>query len=98
MPLCLEHFAEGSGRAADSHAFPLQQITGMDQFSKDHQQSRLTWPRMRDNIRICRAERGTKGSLTLMINGAKSPCFCIPMVPRLSGGHVTCVEEIGGER
>lgn len=28
MPLCLEHFAEGSGRGADSHAFPLQQLTG----------------------------------------------------------------------
>ncbi|GAA6106929.1 uncharacterized protein LOC109526083 [Tachysurus ichikawai] len=92
--------------ACDSHTMSPQlapltgpwHLPGMDKFSKDHQQSRLTWPRMRDNIRICRAERGTKGSLTLMINGAKSPCFCIPMVPRLSGGHVTCVEEIGGER
>ena len=31
----------------------------------------------------------TKERAPLMINCSKSPGFCIPMVPGLSGGHVT---------
>lgn len=71
--------------------------------SSQHLHLRLSshvWPDRIWEITFASAELrgGTKGSLTLMINSAKSSCFCIPMVPRLSGGHVTCVEEIGGER
>lgn len=36
---------------------------------------------------------GTKERPPLMINCSKSPGFCIPMVPRLSGHHVTCSQH-----
>ncbi|KAK9959379.1 hypothetical protein ABG768_009507, partial [Culter alburnus] len=66
-------------------------------FTCSYPQSRLTWMHEQDNIHICNVKReGAQGSLTLMINSAKSPCFCIPMVPGLSADHVTCTEKIGG--
>lgn len=40
-----------------------------------------------------RSWMGTKERPPLMINCSKSPGFCIPMVPGLSGHHVTCSQH-----
>ncbi|XP_061158233.1 uncharacterized protein LOC133169767 isoform X1 [Syngnathus typhle] len=63
--------------------------------------SRCTWPYLRATCLpyviskplSAPSSMGTKERPSLMINCSKSPGFCIPMVPRLSGRHVTCSQR-----
>ncbi|XP_019742663.1 uncharacterized protein LOC109526083 [Hippocampus comes] len=63
--------------------------------------SRCTWPYLHATCLpyviskplSAPSSMGTKERPSLMINCSKSPGFCIPMVPRLSGRHVTCSQR-----